>query len=79
MSRVYGVILAGGTGSRMENVEKPKQYLDLGGKPVLMHTLEKFVVHPGFCEILVLAPRAWVSYTEDLIRKAFRRELCRLQ
>lgn len=69
MSKVYGVILAGGTGSRMGNVEKPKQYLDLGGKPVLMHTLEKFVVHPGFCEILVLAPRAWVSYTEDLIRK----------
>ncbi len=29
---VFGVILAGGIGSRMGNVEKPKQYLSVGGK-----------------------------------------------
>ena len=33
---VFGVILAGGIGSRMGNVEKPKQYLNLGGKPVII-------------------------------------------
>lgn len=69
MGKVYGVILAGGIGSRMGNVEKPKQYLELGKKPVIIHTIEKFVLHPGFDEILVLAPRAWISYTEDIIRK----------
>ena len=40
---VFGVILAGGTGSRMGNASKPKQYLMLGGKPVIIHTVEKFL------------------------------------
>ena len=69
MSSVYGVILAGGIGSRMGNMEKPKQFLELGKKPVIIHTIEKFVIHPGFEKILVLAPRAWVSYTQDIVKK----------
>lgn len=69
MSNVYGVVLAGGIGSRMGNVEKPKQFMELGGKPIIIHTIEKFVVHPGLEEVLVLSPKAWVSYTQDIIRK----------
>lgn len=69
MGKIYGIVLAGGIGSRMGNAEKPKQFLDLGGKPIIIHTLEKFVVHPGFDRILVLVPRAWISYTRDIIRK----------
>ena len=69
MSKVYGVILAGGIGTRMGNVEKPKQFLDLGGKPVIIHTIEKFVIHPGFDAVLVLVPQAWVSYTRDIVRR----------
>ena len=38
---VYGLILAGGIGSRMGG-ERPKQFLPLGEKPVLLHTLEAF-------------------------------------
>ena len=60
MGKTYGIVLAGGIGSRMGNAEKPKQFLDLGGKPIIIHTLEKFVVHPGFDRILVLVPRAWI-------------------
>ena len=69
MSKVYGVVLAGGIGSRMGNVERPKQFLELGGKPIIIHTIEKFVVHPGLDQVLVLSPRAWVSYTQDIIRR----------
>ena len=69
MEKVYGVVLAGGIGSRMGNAEKPKQFLELGEKPVIIHTIEKFVVHPGFEKVLVLAPQAWVSYTRDIVRK----------
>ena len=69
MGSVYGVVLAGGTGTRMGNVEKPKQFLEIGERPVIIHTVEKFAVHPGFEEILVLSPKAWVSYTADIIRK----------
>ena len=38
---VFGVILAGGVGSRMGNVEKPKQFLKIGGKPILIHTVDQ--------------------------------------
>ena len=69
MSGIYGVILAGGTGTRMNNTEKPKQFLDLGGAPILIHTAEKFLAEPSFREILILVPKAWNSYTQDIIRK----------
>ncbi len=69
MGYTYGVVLAGGIGSRMGNVEKPKQFLELNGKPIIIHTIEKFVIHPGFEKILVLSPKAWVGYTRDIVRK----------
>ena len=45
---VYGVVLAGGVGNRYGNVEKPKQYLMLGNKPIIIHTIEKFFVNDKF-------------------------------
>ena len=42
--QVYGVILAGGQGTRMGNSDKPKQFLEVGGRPILIHTVEKFAV-----------------------------------
>lgn len=68
-TNVYGVILAGGIGSRMGNVEKPKQFLEIGGKPIIIHTIEKFVVNPVFERIIVLSPRQWIRYTQDAIRR----------
>lgn len=68
-SNVYGVILAGGQGIRMGNVEKPKQFMELGGKPIIVHTMEKFIMNADFCGILVLTPKQWIKHTEDLIRK----------
>lgn len=66
---VFGVILAGGIGSRMGNVEKPKQYMQVGGKPILIYTLEKFLQQKEFEKLLVLCPEAWVAHTESLIKK----------
>lgn len=66
---VYGVILAGGKGTRMGNVEKPKQFMEIGGKPIIVHTIEKFVMNTEFAKILVLSPKQWVKHTADLIRK----------
>ena len=50
-SNVYGVVLAGGIGSRMGNIEKPKQFMEIGGKPIIVHTIEKFVVNPTVDEL----------------------------
>lgn len=66
---VFGVILAGGIGSRMGNVEKPKQYLTIGDKPVIIHTLEKFYVNQSFEKLIVLCPSQWVEHTKNLVKK----------
>lgn len=66
---IFGLILAGGTGTRMGNVDRPKQFLTIGKKPVIIHTIEKFVMNDKFEEIIVLCPNQWISYTKDLIRK----------
>jgi 2-C-methyl-D-erythritol 4-phosphate cytidylyltransferase len=43
MLKKYAIIVAGGSGSRMQT-ELPKQFLEINGKPILMHTLEKFAM-----------------------------------
>lgn len=66
---VFGVILASGVGSRMGNVEKPKQFLKIGGKPILIHTVEKFLMHDSFQELIVLTPTEWIEHTKNLLKK----------
>ena len=64
----YGVILAGGVGSRMGG-DKPKQYLNIKGKPIIVYTIEKFITVPEFEKIIVLCPKQWVEHTKNLIEK----------
>ncbi|MEY8601829.1 2-C-methyl-D-erythritol 4-phosphate cytidylyltransferase, partial [Staphylococcus shinii] len=66
---IYAGILAGGIGSRMGNVPLPKQFLDLDGKPILIHTVEKFLLANEFDKIFIATPQKWVSHTEDTLRK----------
>ena len=66
---VYGVVLAGGIGSRMGNVDRPKQYLHIGKKPIIVHTVEKFIINDNFEKVIVLCPAQWITYTKDLFRK----------
>ncbi len=65
---VYGVILAGGIGSRMGG-DKPKQYLNVKGKPIIVYTIEKFFSTPQFEKVIVLCPKQWVEHTKNLIEK----------
>lgn len=64
---IYAEILAGGKGSRMGNVPLPKQFLDLGGKPIIVQTVEKFLLQPRFKAIIIVVLPDWVHYTEDLL------------
>ena len=68
-SNIYGVALAGGKGTRMGNVEKPKQFMEIGDKPIIVHTIEKFVANTQFEKVLVLSPKQWIKHTQDLVRK----------
>lgn len=64
MSKVVGVILAGGVGARM-GLGYPKQFAKIAGKTVLEHTLDIFQYHDNIDEIIVVA----VPFYEEGIRK----------
>lgn len=66
---VFGAILAGGVGSRMHMADMPKQFLPLGEKPVIIHTLEKFLTCLGFDQIYIGVHGDWVGYMHDLVER----------
>ena len=66
---VFSVILAGGTGNRMGNTDKPKQFLTIKDKPIIIHTIEKFLSEPKFEKIIVLSPSMWIDHTKRIISK----------
>lgn len=66
---IFAVILAGGTGSRMGSADMPKQFLEIKSKPILNHTVEKFLPNPAFEKIIILSPKAWIGHTKEIIRK----------
>ena len=43
---ITAMLFAGGIGARMKSVDLPKQFLDVGGKPIIIHTMEHFANHP---------------------------------
>ena len=63
------LIFAGGAGRRMHSAGKPKQFLELHGKPIIIHTLEHFDRHPEIDAIAVVCIAGWIDYLKDqLIR-----------
>lgn len=66
---IYAGILAGGQGTRMGNVPMPKQFLLLNEKPILIHTVEKFVLNSRFKNIIIASPKEWINYTKDILKK----------
>ncbi|HLN20882.1 MAG TPA: 2-C-methyl-D-erythritol 4-phosphate cytidylyltransferase [Bacteroidales bacterium] len=65
--KLYAVIVAGGSGKRM-GAEVPKQFLELGGRPLLMHTIERFKSFDSSIEIITVLPedqiRRWMELQE---------------
>ena len=66
---ILAAILGGGIGSRMGNMNTPKQYLQLGSRPILVHTVEKFLVHPQVERVVVLTPPSWLGFTQDILNE----------
>ncbi len=61
------VVFAGGTGTRMNTRSKPKQFLELHGKPILVYTLEKFNDHPEIDAIFLVVLKDWLHYCEKIV------------
>ena len=64
---IFAAILAGGIGSRMGETDTPKQFLILGNKPVIIHTIEKFVINENIDKTIVLIPKNFINHTVNLI------------
>lgn len=68
---ISAAILAGGSGSRMEGSKLPKQFLKIGDKPVLVHTVEAFLASGLVDRIVIALPKDWLDYGEQVIEAAF--------
>ena len=61
----YVVIVAGGKGLRMGS-DIPKQFLPIGGRPVLMRTIERFQAYSPTLQIILVLPKAQQDYWQQL-------------
>ena len=64
-----GVIFAGGVGKRMRTVEKPKQFIEINGKPIIVHTLQHFEKHEQIDAIVIACIEEWIPYLIELLKK----------
>ena len=64
----YIIIVAGGKGLRMGS-DIPKQFLPIGGKPVLMRTLERFREYSENLQIILVLPEAQQAYWKELCKE----------
>lgn len=69
MMKNIAVIFAGGSGKRMNTVSRPKQFLELNGKPVIIYTLELFDNHSKIDGIVVVCIEPWISFLEKQLKK----------
>lgn len=65
---ITAIILAGGTGSRV-GADRPKQFVEILGKPVLAYTIEIFQKNPKIDTIEVVCHKNWQEYLRDMIRQ----------
>ena len=64
----YAIIVAGGSGLRMGS-KTPKQFLVVGGKPILMHTIQQFYDFDKGIKIILVLPKEQIKHWEELCEK----------
>ena len=65
------LIFAGGSGTRMNSKTRPKQFLELNGKAIIIHTLEYFERCSEIDNIAVVCIADWIDYLKELLKKNF--------
>ncbi len=66
---VTALIFAGGTGKRMNTRSKPKQFLEIHGKPVIIYTLEHFEYHERIDGIVIVCIKEWIEELRGLLKR----------
>ena len=63
------LIFAGGTGQRMNTRSRPKQFMELHGKPIIVQTIEAFEFHPDIDAIVVACLEEWIPFLQRQLRR----------
>jgi len=62
------IITAGGIGIRM-GLDMPKQFIEIKGVPILMHTINRFYCYNSELQIILVLPQAHIEFWNTLIKK----------
>ena len=77
---IFAAILAGGTGKRIERHSIPKQFISIGGVPIILLTLRKFIDNTNIDIIYIAVHPEWTEYAENLFKQHFsKNELQRIR
>lgn len=68
----YAVILAGGIGTRVKNAERPKQFIEINGRPVIAYTINSVLKPRIFDKIYIAVHRDWMDFAGDLVASDFK-------
>lgn len=68
LNHLYTIIVAGGSGTRM-NTNVAKQYLELNGLPIIMHTIRAFYTYDNTMKIIVVLPEGDFLYWKSLCKQ----------
>ena len=63
------LIFAGGSGKRMNSKTKPKQFLEVNGKAIIIHTIEYFEKNENIDNIVVVCIEEWIEHLDGLLKK----------
>lgn len=77
---IFTAILAGGKGARV-GTKIPKQFLEIGGKPVIIHTIDRFFESGMTDYVYIAVNEMWLEHTSKLLEKYFdeaKRETIRI-
>ncbi len=62
------LIFAGGMGKRMNNTSRPKQFIVINGKPIIIHTLEKFAFNSSIDSVVIVCLSGYLDTLRKMIR-----------
>lgn len=65
----YAIIVSGGIGSRMKMGDRPKQYIEVNGRPIIAYTLERFQKAESIDRIVVVAAPQWRDYILEWVQR----------
>ncbi len=75
---VFGILLAGGSGTRI-NANMPKQFVEIGGKPVLYHTVKNLLHVSRLSYLYISVHPNWLNYTRKMVEDRFPEDARRIR